>query len=81
MQQQLTEALARLAALKCVLRHLDQTADRPVVEPGFYRYQETLIKGEIGRLEEEINTLQDEHPDLRAFGVEPRSVRNSATSP
>jgi CPA1 family monovalent cation:H+ antiporter len=44
--------------------------DRPVIEPEFYRYQETLIQGEIGRLEAEIDTLQDEHPDLRAFAAE-----------
>ncbi|MBD3885337.1 Na+/H+ antiporter [Phormidium tenue FACHB-886] len=70
LQQQLSEALARLAALKRVLQHLIQTTDRPVIEPEFYRYQETLIQGEIGRLEEEIHTLQDEHPDLRAFAAE-----------
>ncbi|HEY9897084.1 MAG TPA: Na+/H+ antiporter [Candidatus Sericytochromatia bacterium] len=70
LQQQLTEASARLAALKRVLQHLGQAMDRPVIEPEFYRYQETLIQGEIGRLEAEIDTLQDEHPDLRAFAAE-----------
>ena len=70
LQQQLTEANARLAALKRVLEHLSQAMDRPIIEPEFYRYQETLIQGEIGRLEEEINTLQDKHPDLRTFAAE-----------
>ncbi len=70
LQQQLTEANARLAALKRVLQHLSQAMERPIIEPEFYRYQETLIQGEIGRLEEEINTLQDEHPDLRTFAAE-----------
>lgn len=70
LQQQFSEAIARLSALKRVLQHLDQSSDRPVIEPEFYRYQESLIKGEMGRLEEEIETLQDEHPDLRTFAAE-----------
>ncbi|XHX76344.1 MAG: hypothetical protein RBJ76_18105 [Stenomitos frigidus ULC029] len=68
--QHFLEAIARLAALKRVLQHLAQADDRPAIEPEFFRYQESLIKGEIVRLAEEIDTLQDEHPDLRAFATE-----------
>ncbi|WP_404786345.1 cation:proton antiporter [Altericista sp. CCNU0014] len=70
LQQQFSEAIARLSALKRVLQHLGQSGNRPAIEPEFYRYQESLIKGELVRLEEEIETLQDEHPDLRAFAAE-----------
>jgi monovalent cation:H+ antiporter, CPA1 family len=70
LQQQFSKAISRLAALRRVLQHLGQSENRPVIEPEFYRYQESLIKGEMVRLEEEIETLQDEHPDLRAFAAE-----------
>ncbi len=70
LQQQFSEAIARLAALKRVLQYLAQSEARPAIEPEFYRYQEILIKGEIVRLEEEIDTLQDEYPDLRTFAAE-----------
>lgn len=70
LQQEFSDAIARLSALRRVLQHLDRSGDRPAIEPEFYRYQESLIKGEILRLEEAINTLQDEHPDLRTFAAE-----------
>lgn len=70
LRQQFSEAIARVAALKRVLQHLGQTKDRPGIEPELYRYQESLIKGEIARLEEEMDTLQHEHPDLRTFAAE-----------
>ncbi len=70
LQQQFSEAIARLVALKRVLQHLAQSAARPAIEPEFYSYQEILIKGEIARLDEEIDTLQDEYPDLRTFAAE-----------
>jgi CPA1 family monovalent cation:H+ antiporter len=70
LHQQYLETLARLAALKRVLQQLGRPEDRPAVELEFYRYQEVLIKGEIDRLKEEIDTLQDENPDLRIFAAE-----------
>jgi len=70
LQQQFSEAIARLTALNRVLQHLRQAEARPAVEPEFYRYQESLVKGEIARLEEEIDTLQDEYPNLRKFSSE-----------
>ncbi|MBF2072177.1 MAG: Na+/H+ antiporter [Synechococcales cyanobacterium C42_A2020_086] len=70
LRQLYTETVARLTALKRVLQHLDQIDERPGVEPEFFRYQTSLLKGEIARLEEEIDTLQDEHPNLRRFITE-----------
>ena len=70
LQQQFSEANARLVALRRVLQHLGQAEARPAIEPEFCRYQEFLVKGEIARLEVEIDTLQDEHPDLRTFAAE-----------
>uniref|UniRef100_A0A832H128 Uncharacterized protein n=1 Tax=Oscillatoriales cyanobacterium SpSt-402 TaxID=2282168 RepID=A0A832H128_9CYAN len=70
LKQQFSEAIARLAVLKRVLQHFGEAADRLALEPEFYRYQESLIKGEISCLETEIDTLQSEHPNLRIFAAE-----------
>ncbi|UBF30588.1 sodium:proton antiporter (plasmid) [Kovacikia minuta CCNUW1] len=70
LRQQFSAAIARLTALKRVLQYLGQSADRPAIEPEFYQYQASLIKGEIARLEEEVETLRNEYPDLRTFATE-----------
>lgn len=70
LRQRFTEAIARLSALRQVLQQMGNAEQRPAVEPEYFRYQETLIKGEMSRLEEEINQLQDEYPDLRTFAAE-----------
>jgi monovalent cation:H+ antiporter, CPA1 family len=70
LRQQYTETVARLSALKRVLDYLNQIDERPGIEPEFYRYQETLLKGAIRDLEEEIDQLQDNHPDLRSYITE-----------
>ncbi|WP_017314120.1 Na+/H+ antiporter [Mastigocladopsis repens] len=70
LRQRYSEAIARLAALNRVLQYLNQVEERPGVEPEFYRYQETLVKGELNRLQQEIDQLQDEYPNLRNFTAE-----------
>ncbi|MBF2008243.1 MAG: sodium:proton antiporter [Chlorogloeopsis fritschii C42_A2020_084] len=70
LRQQYLELVARQTALKRVLRYLGQIEERPGLDPEFYRYQETLIKGELQRLEEQIDKLQDEYPNLRTFTAE-----------
>ncbi|MDM9381254.1 sodium:proton antiporter [Chlorogloeopsis sp. ULAP01] len=70
LRQQYLELVARQTALKRVLRYLEQIEERPGLDPEFYRYQETLIKGELRRLEEQIDKLQDEYPNLRTFTAE-----------
>jgi CPA1 family monovalent cation:H+ antiporter len=69
-RQQYSETVARLTALERVLDHLEQIDARPGLEPEFRRYQETLLKGEISRLESEIKQLQNEYPNLRGFIAE-----------
>lgn len=69
-RQQFMERLTRQAALDRVLQYLNQQKLRPGVDPEFYRYQETLIKGELARIEAEIDQLQDAYPDLRNFANE-----------
>ncbi|WP_414585767.1 Na+/H+ antiporter [Scytonema sp. PCC 10023] len=70
LRQRYSEAIARLAALNRVLQYLNQVEERPGVEPEFYRYQETLVKGELNRLQQEIDQLQNEYPNLRSFTAE-----------
>ncbi|NMG09726.1 sodium:proton antiporter [Brasilonema sp. UFV-L1] len=67
LRQKYSEAIARLAALNRVLQYLNQVEKRPGIEPEFHRYQQTLVKGELNRLQEEIDQLQNEYPNLRNF--------------
>ena len=70
LRQQYLEFIARQTALKRVLEYLGKVEERPGLEPEFYRYQETLIKGELQRLEEQIDKLHNEYPNLRDFTAE-----------
>lgn len=70
MRQEYLEAIARQAALGRVLQRLDEIEQNPRVDPEFYRYQESLVKGELTRIEAEIDRLQNEYPNLRTFIVE-----------
>jgi monovalent cation:H+ antiporter, CPA1 family len=63
--EQYTEAIARYTALDRALQYLNRIDKRPGIEPEFVRYQETLITGELNRLKEEIEQLQNEYPDLQ----------------
>ncbi|PAX54316.1 Na+/H+ antiporter [Brunnivagina elsteri] len=67
LRQQYSEAVARQVALNRVLQHLQKTEKLPGIDPEFYRYQETLTRGEISRLQAEIEQLQDDYPDLCNF--------------
>jgi monovalent cation:H+ antiporter, CPA1 family len=70
LREQYSQAIARQAALNRVLQHLAQIEQRPGIEPEFYRYQETLVKGELNRLQAEVEKLQDEYPNLLNFMTE-----------
>ncbi|BAZ46802.1 Na+/H+ antiporter [Chondrocystis sp. NIES-4102] len=63
--EQYLEAIARYTALDRALDYLGQIGKRPGIEPEFARYQATLITGELNRLENEIEQLQNEHPNLQ----------------
>lgn len=70
LRQQYLEITARQAALNRVLQYLAQREKPPGIEPEFYNYQESLIKGELARLEAEIKQLVLEYPNLRNFTAE-----------
>ncbi|MCY7274120.1 MAG: sodium:proton antiporter [Phormidesmis sp. CAN_BIN44] len=68
-QEQYLKLTARQVALDRVLQHL-KADTRLGIDPEFYRYQEALIQGEIASLEIEIETLQNEYPNLQDFAIE-----------
>ncbi|WP_319633192.1 cation:proton antiporter [Romeriopsis navalis] len=66
-QEEYSETLARQIALKRSMKHLENAESRPGIDEEFVRYQEALIKGEIARLQEKIEKLKNEYPDLEVF--------------
>lgn len=70
LRQRYLEITARQAALNRVLQYLAQREKPAGIEPEFYNYQESLIKGELARLEAETKQLVQEYPNLRNFTAE-----------
>ncbi|WP_421657393.1 cation:proton antiporter [Leptothermofonsia sp. ETS-13] len=70
LRQHFSELVARQVALKRVKQYLEQLDYRPGVEPEFYDYQKALVRGELSRMDKEIDKIQDEHPNLREFAKE-----------
>jgi CPA1 family monovalent cation:H+ antiporter len=70
LRQQYLELVARQSALNRVQQYMAQIDQRPGIAPEFYDYQQTLVQGELTRLQAEIDKLQDEYPDLQSFGIE-----------
>lgn len=70
LRQEFSELVARQVALKRVAQHLEEIDERPGVEPDFYSYQKALVNGELERLKDEIDKLQDSYPSLKEFATE-----------
>jgi monovalent cation:H+ antiporter, CPA1 family len=70
LRQRYSELIARRAALTRVLQHLIEIEGRPELDQEFYRLQRSLVKGELERMETDIDTLLDEYPNLRSFTTE-----------
>jgi monovalent cation:H+ antiporter, CPA1 family len=69
MRDEYSQLATRYIALERVLEYL-QKDQRPGIDDEFYRYQETLIKGELTNLHKKIDQLQMEYPNLRSFTTE-----------
>lgn len=67
LQQEYSEAVARQLALQRSMERLLEAKGRPGIDPEFYRYQKVLLEGEIERLQEKVDDLREEHPNLVAF--------------
>ena len=61
------EIIARQSALGRVLERLIEIEKYPNVETEFYNYQVALVRGELSRLQEEIEQLKTEYPELMIF--------------
>lgn len=66
-RQQYMEAIARRTALTRVIEYLQQAENRPGIEVEFYNYQLSLVKGELTSIEQEIDVLDNEYPNVREF--------------
>ena len=69
-RREYSEAIARRAALSRVLEHLESSDQRPELESEFFRYQKTLLQGELERIEAKLQKLQSDYPQLRDFTAE-----------
>jgi CPA1 family monovalent cation:H+ antiporter len=63
------EAIARRVAFNRVLSHLSLKGGRLEIDPEFYRYQAALLQGQLDCIQEEINQLQNQYPQLQTFAL------------
>lgn len=64
------ETLARRVFLNRVMERLNQIDKRPEIEPEFYRYQAALVQGQLDKLQEEINQMSQQYPQIREYALE-----------
>ncbi|MUL36379.1 Na+/H+ antiporter [Gloeocapsopsis dulcis] len=69
-RQEYLEAIARWVAMNRVLNYLTQANGRPEIDPEFYRYQKALVEGQLDDVQQDMDKLRNEHPQLREFAVE-----------
>lgn len=67
LRQQYSELIARRSALERVTNHLRGLEEAPEFENDYLRYQEELVEGQIKLIEEQIQKLRREHPQLRSL--------------
>jgi CPA1 family monovalent cation:H+ antiporter len=65
LRQKYLEAIARRVALHRVLDYLASVADRREMEPEFYNYQASLVKGQLDSVQDEIKRLQAQYPQFQ----------------
>jgi CPA1 family monovalent cation:H+ antiporter len=69
LRQKYLEAIARRVAFNRVLSHLSLKGGRLEIDPEFYRYQAALLQGQLDCIQEEINQLQNQYPQLQTFAL------------
>jgi CPA1 family monovalent cation:H+ antiporter len=70
LKQKYAELLARRVALNRVLKYLDKLKASPDFDDDFSRYQNELVKGQLNMVQEDINQMQKEHPQLIEIKME-----------
>ena len=69
-RQQYSEAIARRVALNRVLNYLLEAGKESEIDPEFYRYELQLVQGQLKGIEEEIEKLQNQYPQLRSLNMQ-----------
>lgn len=69
-RQEYSEAIARRTALKRVLKYLLEVVKEEEINTEFYRYERELVQGQLKSVEEEIQQMQNIHPELRTLEME-----------
>jgi CPA1 family monovalent cation:H+ antiporter len=69
-RQKYSEAIARRTALKRVLKYLLEVVKEEEINTEFYRYERELVQGQLKSVEEEIQQMQNLHPELRTLEME-----------
>ncbi|MCT7961662.1 sodium:proton antiporter [Laspinema sp. D1] len=69
-QQNYLEAIARRAALQRVLNHLKEEQDGPDIDWEFRRYQTALVEGQVKEIQNNINQMRTQEPELQDFARE-----------
>jgi CPA1 family monovalent cation:H+ antiporter len=69
-RQQYSEAIARRIALNRVLNYLLEAGKESEIDPEFYRYELQLVQGQLKGIEEEIEKLQNQYPQLRSLNMQ-----------
>lgn len=69
-QQEYSELVARRVALKRVLDYLAQLDASPDIDSEFYRYEQGLVKGQLESVEEQIEKLRRDNPQLISLDMD-----------
>lgn len=69
-RQNYSELLVRRVALNRVLDYLFKLEQSPDVEEEFYLYEQKLVKSELKAIEEQIQKLNQEYPQLKSVTME-----------
>ena len=70
LRQKYMQSIARRVALNRVISRVKELIDRQEVDNEFGRYQLALVEGQVEKLQEEMQTMQTNHPELQTFAAE-----------
>lgn len=68
-RQEYLEAITRRVSLSRILNHLSQAAIRPQIEPAYYQELTTRLQEENKKVQEKIDNLYKENPQLQEFTI------------
>lgn len=75
LRQHYSELLARRVALRRVVNYLNELDISPEVDEEFYNYEKELVESELKTIDEKIEKMKNEHPQLRELDM--KQLRNT----